>query len=198
MQLALQWNHSEEMMNLQHYYKCNRICHLCRANKWSYMKAPSTLNTEFRHSLDTFLEEAIRPGPSYLQVEFSQSCFFFNWEIRWTHNFILGKKNRLQLSIMFWSLNYKVLWQNCRALVRMYWSSALCTSSIWESTCGWQGPSSNSCWISHPMRFGRELLLQKDYPMRTMHFENLQEKGNYSTLLWNEEFCLKRFICWSI
>lgn len=159
-----------------------------------------TLDPEYRVSTFTgYFLRGSHPTWSQLLASWIFSImFFFNWEIRWTHNFILGKKNRLQLSIMFWSLNYKVLWQNCRALVRMYWSSALCTSSIWESTCGWQGPSSNSCWISHPMRFGRELLLQKDYPMRTMHFENLQEKGNYSTLLWNEEFCLKRFICWSI
>ena len=56
---------SKEVMNLRHYYKANRICHLCRAHKSSYMKAPSSLASEHRHDLAAFLGEALRPGPSY-------------------------------------------------------------------------------------------------------------------------------------
>ena len=160
------------MLNLQHYYKATRICHLCRATKWNYMKAPSTLNNEFRHSLDTFLQEAVRPGPSPLQVQFDSFCFsnlIESWlNIQWY------RSTSDQLS---WA---EVHWHNCHSLLPIYWSSARCTLWILGWICGWQDPHSSYCWNIPPMRFGRVCLLRKGYPMHIMNFAHGHVKRSFS------------------
>lgn len=59
---------TEEMMNYKAYYKCTRICHACRCTKQNEMKAPASLATEYRHTLQTFREESIKPGPCHLDL----------------------------------------------------------------------------------------------------------------------------------
>ena len=54
---------SKEWFNLAVNYKCNSICHHCRANKNDFMHAPSNLDLLFRHDLRSFQQEALKPGP---------------------------------------------------------------------------------------------------------------------------------------
>ena len=54
---------AQEWLNLKSGYASNDICHACRASKNDYMKAPSQLASSFRHTLESFIHESLKPGP---------------------------------------------------------------------------------------------------------------------------------------
>ena len=74
--VSLMISKSKEWLQLSCYYLCNAICHCCRVRAPNYVKAPSKLAQEFRHSTDTFLDECIkgdgRPS-TYINLVF-QHC----------------------------------------------------------------------------------------------------------------------------
>ena len=113
------------MFNIQHYYKCRRICHLCRADKDSYMVAPSILSTQYRHDKASLLQEALRPGPS--------SCAnYINRTIYSVRSFV--QIELLMFIYLVFKVEFQYLWPTSLAVLMHLRSSYWAT--WFRSRCG--------------------------------------------------------------
>ena len=53
----------QEIFRLSAYYKCTQICHLCKADKDTYMISPANLDAKTRRdTLVDFLSSSLKPG----------------------------------------------------------------------------------------------------------------------------------------